>query len=105
MSGQKVFLNRAAADAAGLNINASVYPWRAQPMIGQRADRYAMEPIVRTDLESQLAEALEAIEFITARAFYQQKTFCPCCFEEPGAAHRDDCKLSLALKAFRGGAS
>lgn len=49
---------------------------------------------VRTDLECQLAEALEAVQRLAGH--------CPCCGEMRSRDHAPDCKLSLALKAFRG---
>ena len=50
--------------------------------------------IVRTDLEAQLAEALEAVQHLAGH--------CPCCGEMRNRDHAPDCKLSLALKSFRG---
>lgn len=82
----RVFKGRAEVEKAGLRwVGGS----QAVAMDGQR-----IAAIVRTDLEAQLAEALEAVQHLAGH--------CPCCGEMRNRDHAPDCKLSLALKAFRG---
>lgn len=99
----KRFRSRAAAEAAGHIVNTNFYPWRT--MKGNGADPYRPHGHeVRTDLEAQLAEALEAVEW-EGRNLYGIRV-CPTCrtVRDYGDApeHADGCKLSLALKAFKG---
>lgn len=83
----RVFRNRAAAEAADFAVSAHSPTIAASNTSGERA-------IVRTDLEAQLAEALEAVQRLAGH--------CPCCGQMRNRDHAPDCKLSLALKAFRG---
>lgn len=101
----KIYLGR--AKAAGREINASVYPWRVRQTPG--ADPHTPEaPIVRTDLEAQLAKALEEVE--QEGRDEENHATCPSCAQpvkywpspNPGLRHHESCKLAAALKAFRG---
>lgn len=87
----KVFRNRAEA---GGSVDTGVYPWRVRQTPG--ADPHIPPaPIVRTDLEAQLAEALEAMIEATAPLPGE----CALC---GWMGHEPACKAGLALKAFRG---
>ena len=65
-------------------------------------------PIVRTDLEAQLAKVLEEVE--QEGRDEDNREICPSCAQpvkywpspNPGLKHSKDCALAAALKAFRG---
>lgn len=91
----RVFRNREEAEAAGWRVYGS----------GMEATRNletsrAEWADVRSPLECTLADALEAVEWMGWSL--DDAPRCPSCraWEEDG--HAPDCKLSLALKAFRG---
>lgn len=97
----RTFRNRAEAEKAGWvvsNNGAQASKWRG--------DGEFDRAIVRSDLEAQLAEALEAIETLMNEDGSWE---CPQCGymhgpanEEAKREHAPNCKLSLALKKFRG---
>lgn len=97
----RVFKNKEEAAAAGYEVgqDASFAFKRGAPSAERRAH-------IRSALEAQLAEALEAVEWSLADRDGDDR--CPLCFARqenddhtPGA-HLEVCKLSLALKSFRG---
>ena len=94
----RVFTSRKEAENAGLVMDSNgrhAYK-RGRPLVHAG--------IVRSDLEAQLAEALAAVE--SRGQDRHGNRACPKCgvSMDYGSAreHRGDCKLSLALAAFRG---
>lgn len=96
----RVFRNRAAAEAEGFHVRAGSpsQAYREVPVKNSPRIRLKYVGDVRTDLEAQLAEALEAVEWVASDDW----DFCPFCARSRQYDHAPDCKLSLALKAFRG---
>ena len=92
----RVFRNREEAERAGFTSNGPdprpLMVYRFEPA-GHLACK-SISAIVRSPLECTLAEALEAVQRLAGH--------CPCCGEMRKDPHKPDCKLSLALKAFRG---
>jgi len=105
----RVFRNRAAAEAEGFHVRTGSpsQAYREVPVKNSPRIRLKYVGDVRTDLEAQLAEALEAVEWKgePIRTDDDWLEACPCCDEPYTSRHTPDCKLSLALKAFRGEAS
>lgn len=103
----RVFKDRAAAEAEGLHVRTGSpsQAYREAPVKNSPRIRLKYVGDVRTDLEAQLAEALEAVEW--GSRLKPGMKFCPSCGQNESAGHRNDeeggyCKLSLALSAFRG---
>lgn len=100
----RVFRNRAAAEAEGFHVRTGSpsQAYREVPVKNSPRIRLKYVGDVRTDLEAQLAEALEAVEWEGPSVLHigvgTKKTCVACCRYE----HAPDCKLSLALIAFRG---
>jgi len=96
MSTQRVFRNRKEAEKAGFSSFSKGFNEEWRKGEGKNHER----AIVRSPLEARLAEALEEAE--------QGGPRCPCCGRDarpgrdPKHRHAEDCKLSLALRAFRG---
>ena len=87
-----VFLSQKVARAAGFRVDNTIYPW-----VAYKGPRFRPTEVadVRTDLEADLAGALEDSE-------WRGNGRCPSCNGHKRSGHLDDCKLSLAIKAFRG---
>jgi len=102
----RVFKSRAAAEAEGFHVRAGSpsQAYREVPVKNSPRIRLKYVGDVRTDLEAQLAKALEAVEWEGRN--HAGIRVCPVCkvARDYGDTpeHAPDCKLSLALKAFRG---
>lgn len=104
----RVFKDRAAAGAEGFHVRAGSpsQAYREVPVKNSPRIRLKYVGDVRTDLEAQLAETLEAVEWMgVTRGKDGLSSACPSCAAIAHDPHAPDCKLSLALKAFRGEAS
>jgi hypothetical protein len=95
----RVFRNREEAEKAGWNLTAGNQAYRDTPSSADR--EWSREwAAIRTPLEAQLAEALEAVEWLRGRGGLRG---CPTCGGLlKGSGHAADCKLADALRAFRG---
>ena len=101
----RLFKNRAEAEAAGFSVERTHYPWLAlgqpSPSVGHRSQA----GVVRTDLEAQLVEALEAVEWSSPRrdpGSNKGGMACPVCGRFKADGHNRICRISLALKSARG---
>ncbi len=92
----RVFRNREEAEKAGWVVETEHDPAFA-PLIARNPQAPAIEARIATPLELQLAEALEAVEWEGEH----HGGVCPYCGNAT-KKHDRKCKLSLALKAFRG---
>lgn len=94
----RVFKSRAEAQAAGHSVRTDQYPWRVMQTPG--ADPHIpAAPIVRTDLEAQLAEALAPLEWSGG---FNGMAACPTC-QCLRPIHAEGCALKAALRAYRDG--
>lgn len=87
----RVFKSRAEAEATG-----AVALVASMPHKGIAYCNGIAVGVIRTDLEAKQNEALEHLE-------WDEEDICCCCGSRKGKRpHAADCKLSLALAAFRG---
>ncbi len=95
----KTFSSPTEARRLGYKIDDAVYPWVAYK--GARFSADSDWGYVRTELEAQLAEALEENQWEGAGSDSYLGSLCSACGHNKDAGHADDCKVGLALKAFQ----